>query len=66
MKLKQQNDILAKWEIYTPQQKEIILSEFRKKLPEDYYCKTTLLEFLTKKANMEDNKPHGFEDDLRS
>lgn len=49
MKLKSHTEILNKWDLYTPQQKEIILAEFRKRLPDDYYCKTTLFEFLKEK-----------------
>lgn len=46
MKLKSQTEILSKWNLYTQQQKEVILDEFRKKFPNDYYCKNTLFEFL--------------------
>ncbi len=53
MKLKPQTDIFIKWELYTPQQKEAILAEFRKKLPDDYYCKTTFAEFLKEKLGAE-------------
>jgi hypothetical protein len=53
MKLKPQTDIFIKWELYTPQQKEAILAEFRKKLPDDYYCKTTFAEFLKEKLEAE-------------
>jgi hypothetical protein len=49
MKLKPPTDIFIKWELYTPQQKEAILAEFRKKLPDDYYCKTTFGKFLKEK-----------------
>lgn len=49
MKKNSQTDILTKWNLYTPQQQETILAEFRKKLPDDYYCKTTLFEFLRAK-----------------
>ncbi len=49
MEKKSQTDILTKWNLYTPQQQEVILAEFRKKRPDDYYCKTTLFEFLREK-----------------
>ncbi len=35
MKQKSQKEILIKWELYTPQQQEVILAEFGKKLPDD-------------------------------
>jgi hypothetical protein len=49
MKQKSKTEILIKWNLYTPQQKEVILAEFRKKFPDDYYCKTTLCNFLREK-----------------
>ncbi len=49
MKIKPQPELLLKWSLYTPQQQEIILAEFRKKLPNDYFCKATFFEFLKKK-----------------
>lgn len=60
MNLKTKPDLLLKWGLYTPQQQEMILSEFRKKRPHDYYCKTTLLEFLNEKLSKEDEKKNGF------
>jgi hypothetical protein len=61
MKLKSQEDILTKWELYTPQQKEVILAEFRKKLPDDYYCKITFFEYLKEKLGVAgDSKKGGF------
>lgn len=50
MKQKTQRQTLIKWDLYTPQQKEIILAKFRKRLPNDYYCKTTLFKFLQEKV----------------
>jgi predicted Fe-S protein YdhL (DUF1289 family) len=44
-----QTDILTKWNFYTPHQKEAILAELRKKLPQDNYCNATLVEFLREK-----------------
>lgn len=52
MKQKSQAEILLKWDIYTPYQKEIILAEFRKRFPHDYYCKTTLFKFLIEKGTI--------------
>lgn len=49
MKFEAQTDILNKWDLYTQSQKEAILSEFRKKHPDDYYCKETFFEFLGEK-----------------
>jgi hypothetical protein len=54
MKIRSQKDISTKWDLYTHQQQADILAEFRKKLPDDYYCKTTLFEFLRKKITMEE------------
>lgn len=56
MNLKTNPDLLLKWDLYTPQQQEMILAEFRKKLPNDYYCKTTLIEFLHEKLREENKK----------
>lgn len=42
-------DISLKWELYTPQQQEALLAEFRRKFPRDYYSKTRLFEFLVEK-----------------
>ncbi len=61
MKLTSQKDILTKWELYTPQQKEVILAEFRKKLPDNYYCKTTFFEYLKEKLGVAgDGRKVGF------
>ncbi|MFH0782318.1 MAG: hypothetical protein V2B20_10270 [Pseudomonadota bacterium] len=57
MKIKPQTDNWDKWELYTQQQKEAILLEFRKKLPDDYYCKTTFFEFLNEKLREEAKSP---------
>ncbi len=59
MKIMPHKDIATKWELYTPQQQADILSEFRKKFPEDYYCKTTLFEFLNQKLSMEGHSNTG-------
>jgi hypothetical protein len=56
MEIRSQQDITSKWEFYTPQQQAHILVEFRKKFPNDSYCKTTLYEFLSKKLSTEENK----------
>lgn len=46
----QRNDeVMRKWALYTVQQKEAILSEFRRRLPDDYYCKATFFQFLQEK-----------------
>lgn len=67
MKIGSQKDITIKWELYTPQQQDDILAEFRKKHPDDYYCKTTLFEFLNKKLGMEEttNRLENFSDGYR-
>lgn len=53
MEMRKQKDASAKWELYTPQQQDDILAEFRQKHPNSYYCKTTLFEYLSKKLSME-------------
>ncbi len=58
---KSQKEILTKWELYTPQQKEVILAEFRKKLPDDYYCKNTFFDYLKEKLGVAgDGRKVGF------
>lgn len=59
MKKSQQKDISTRWELYSQQQKADILSEFRKRLPDDYYCKATLFEFLNKKLNLDERRGTG-------
>ena len=66
MKLKTKPDLLLKWGLYTPQQQERILTEFRKKLPHDYYCKTSLIEFLHEKITKEDEKKICFSSTLNT
>ena len=46
-------DISSIWDVYSHQQQEVILSEFRKKFPDNYYCKATLLEFLLGKLDVD-------------
>lgn len=51
-KLKQaelNDEVMRKWALYTAGQKEAILNEFRRRLPDDYYCKTTFFRFLLEK-----------------
>lgn len=55
MEIRSQKDISTKWDLYTPQQQTDILAEFRKKFPNDYYCKTTLFEFLNKKLRIDED-----------
>lgn len=46
----QHNDeVMRKWALYTSRQKEVILSEFRRRLPDDYYNKATFFRFLQEK-----------------
>lgn len=59
MEIGSQKDLSIKWALYTPQQQKDILAEFRKKLPDDYYCKTTLFKFLSKKLSMEEHRNKG-------
>jgi len=53
METREQKNFSIKWELYTPQQQDVILAEFRQKQPDNYYCKTALFEFLSKKLSME-------------
>ena len=53
METREQKNISIKWELYSPQQQDVILAEFRQKQPDNYYCKTALFEFLSKKLSME-------------
>lgn len=53
MKKRSQKEISARWELYSQQQQADILSEFRRRFPEDYYCKAALFEFLNNKRSME-------------
>ena len=41
------------------QQQVEILTEFRRKFPDDYYCKTALFKFLNKKLSMEEQRNNG-------
>jgi hypothetical protein len=43
------DEVMRKWTLYTAGQKEAILKEFRRRLPEDYYCKATFFRFLQEK-----------------
>jgi hypothetical protein len=56
LKMRQQEEISTRWDLYSQQQKSDILSEFRKRLPDDYYCKATLFEFLNKKLSLEERR----------
>ncbi len=42
-------EAMRKWSLYTARQKEAILDEFRRRLPQDYYCKATFFRFLQEK-----------------
>lgn len=59
MKKRAQKDISTRWELYSQKQQADILSEFRKRLPDDYYCKATLFEFLNKKLSLEGHRNQG-------
>lgn len=49
-------EMMRKWALYTARQKEVILAEFRRRFPDDYYCKTTFFRFLHEK--LIDNEQH--------
>lgn len=55
-------DISLKWELYTPQQQEALLAEFRRKFPDDYYSRTRLFEFLLEKLHGGANGPESDKD----
>jgi len=42
-------EAMRKWSLYTSRQKEAILDEFRRRLPDDYYCKSTFFRFPQEK-----------------
>jgi hypothetical protein len=44
-----QSIVWKKWELYSDAQKEAILEEFRRRLPDDHYNKELLAEFLQEK-----------------
>ena len=48
------NAIWRRWELYPERQKEAILEEFRRRLPDDHYNKEFLLEFLKEKFEHQD------------
>lgn len=41
--------IWERWELYTDAQRDSILEEFRRKLPDDHFNKELLAEFLQEK-----------------
>jgi len=47
----QEQDLLIEWSLYSPQQQEGILTEFRLKFPGEH-CHTDLLEFLKEKLEI--------------
>ena len=49
-----QTTVWKRWELYSESQKEIILDEFRRKLPEDHFNKELLVEFLQEKYNRQE------------
>lgn len=48
----QKQDLLVEWSLYTPQQQDVILAEFRCKFPSPH-SKNDLLEFLKEKLEIE-------------
>ena len=48
----QEQDLLIEWSLYSPQQQEVILTEFRSKFP-GAHSQTDLLEFLKEKLEIE-------------
>ncbi len=48
----QQQDLLIEWGLYTPQQQEVILTQFHRDFPEGY-SQNDLLEFLKQKLEIE-------------
>ena len=48
----QQQDLLIEWDLYSPQQQETMIAEFRQKFRGNY-TKTNLFEYLKKKLEIE-------------
>jgi hypothetical protein len=44
-----QSKVWKRWGLYSDAQKEAILEEFRRRLPDDHYNKELLVEFLQEK-----------------
>jgi predicted Fe-S protein YdhL (DUF1289 family) len=44
-----QSNVWKRWELYSDAQKEAILEEFRRRLPDDHFNKELLAEFLQEK-----------------
>jgi hypothetical protein len=44
-----QSMVWKRWELYSDAQKEAILEEFRRRLPDDHFNKELLAEFLQEK-----------------
>ena len=49
-----QTTVWKRWELYSEAQKEIILEEFRRKMPEDHFNKELIVEFLQEKYNRQE------------
>lgn len=47
------SSLWKKWEMYSAQQKEAILEEFRRKLPDDHFDKRLLVRFLREKHQLQ-------------
>lgn len=47
----QEKDLLIEWSLYSPQQQDVILGEFRQKFPGEH-SQTDLLEFLVEKLEI--------------
>lgn len=48
----QEQDLLVEWSLYSPQQKDVIMAEFRKKHPGEY-SQDELHEFLKEKLGIQ-------------
>lgn len=48
----QEHDLLIEWSLYSPQQQEVILAEFKRAFPTGH-TQVDLLEFLKKKLEIE-------------
>lgn len=44
-----QSKVWERWELYSDAQKEVILADFRRRLPDDHFNKELLVEFLQEK-----------------
>lgn len=52
MNVQDKKKLAAVWNMYSPKQQADILTEFALKMPNDYYCKENLFNFLSRKIKI--------------